>query len=296
MASSSEEVAVFTDTNLSTHIAMAVSTDITAGEFKRKLERTHFSCFPSIGEIKVYGLMVKRKSSFYHLSDSVPIKHAFQGLKGTWFLHAEAKPSIELDKIHLSQYIDAKVKKSNLNGICCNDTLVTSAEMNDIMNNGEKGRTESPHCKTQGLSNNVPRSNTNRRSLKTVSNFAWCSDGIEKGIRIEKGCPVKQLKAKTDDKCSSIHIDTLPQFAVKTPPRTSHFPSPTYSKRGTLKNTPKNTEVGKRLVRASKKLSLSACKKSSTLSLSRMKKRKLSHCSTAMVAKFLVFEISDRED
>ncbi|TXG67972.1 hypothetical protein EZV62_009247 [Acer yangbiense] len=285
MASSSEEVAVFTDTNLATHIAMAVSPDITAGEFKRKLERTHFSCFPSIGEIKVHGLMVKRKSSFYHLSDTVPIKHAFQGLKGTWFLRAETKPLIELDKPCPSQYIDAKVEKSNLNGICCNDSLITRAKENDIMSNGEKGRTESSHGKTplsQELSVNVPRSNSKRRRVKTVSNFVGCSDGIE------KGCPVKQLKAKTDDNGSSICIDALPQFVVKTPPRTLHFPSPTYSKRGTLKNTPENTEVGKRLVRASEKLSLPACKKSSTLSLSRMKKRKLSHCSTATVAKFLV--------
>ncbi|KAK3199999.1 hypothetical protein Dsin_023414 [Dipteronia sinensis] len=161
------------------------------------------------------------------------------------------------------------------------------------MSNGEKGRTESSHSKTpllQELSENVPRSNTKRRRVKTVSNFVGCSYGIE------KGCPVKKLKAKTDDKCSSIHIDTLPQFAVKTPPRRLHFPSPTFSKRGTLKNTPKNTEVGKRLVRASEKLSVSACKKSSALLLSRMKKRKLSHRSTATVAKFLVFEISDRED
>lgn len=50
MASSSEEVAVFTDTNLSTHIAMAVSPDITAGEFKSKwnifyLQSSHFLQF-----------------------------------------------------------------------------------------------------------------------------------------------------------------------------------------------------------------------------------------------------------
>ncbi|KAK0602216.1 hypothetical protein LWI29_031412 [Acer saccharum] len=293
MASSSEEVAVFADTNLATHIAMAVSPEITAGEFKRKLERTHFSCFPSIGEIKVHGLMVKRKSSFYYLSDTVPIKHAFQGLKGTWFLRVETKTLIELDKPCPSQYIDAKVENSNLNGIRCNDTLITSAKENDTMSNGEKGRTESSHGKTplsQEPSENVPRSNSKRRRVKTVSNFVGCSDGIE------KGCPVKQLKAKTDDNGSSICIEALPLFAVKTPPRPLHFPSPTYSKRGALKNTPENTEVGKRLVRASEKLSLPACKKSSTLLLSRMKKRKLSHCNTATVAKFLVFEISDRED
>ncbi|KAJ0046081.1 hypothetical protein Pint_03845 [Pistacia integerrima] len=58
MASSTGEVPVFTDTNLGTHIAMAVSPDITTGDFKRELAKTHFSCFPKIGEIEVYGLMV----------------------------------------------------------------------------------------------------------------------------------------------------------------------------------------------------------------------------------------------
>lgn len=37
MASSSEEVAVFTDTNLGTRIAMAVSPGISVGDFKSKL-------------------------------------------------------------------------------------------------------------------------------------------------------------------------------------------------------------------------------------------------------------------
>lgn len=37
MASSSGEVAVFADTNMGTHIAMAVSPDITAADFNSKL-------------------------------------------------------------------------------------------------------------------------------------------------------------------------------------------------------------------------------------------------------------------
>ncbi|KAJ0101363.1 hypothetical protein Patl1_03930 [Pistacia atlantica] len=38
MASSTGEVPVFTDTNLGTHIAMAVSPDITTGDFKSEAE------------------------------------------------------------------------------------------------------------------------------------------------------------------------------------------------------------------------------------------------------------------
>lgn len=42
MASSTGEVPVFTDTNLGTHIAMSVSSDITAGDFKSKPTATFF--------------------------------------------------------------------------------------------------------------------------------------------------------------------------------------------------------------------------------------------------------------
>ncbi|KAH0449245.1 hypothetical protein IEQ34_023045 [Dendrobium chrysotoxum] len=50
----------------------------------------HFSCFPNLGKIKVHGLMVKKKSFFYHLSDSMAIKHVFEELSGTLVLHLNA--------------------------------------------------------------------------------------------------------------------------------------------------------------------------------------------------------------
>ncbi|KAI8536849.1 hypothetical protein RHMOL_Rhmol10G0288100 [Rhododendron molle] len=54
-----------------------------------EIERAHLNCFPKVGEIRADGLMVKKKSFFYHLPDSLPIKHVFQGAKGTWFIHIE---------------------------------------------------------------------------------------------------------------------------------------------------------------------------------------------------------------
>ncbi|KAA8527074.1 hypothetical protein F0562_008697 [Nyssa sinensis] len=95
---SSVGVPVFTDTNLGTRLAVAIPPDTTAGDFKRELERAHLNCFPKLGKIRIHGLMVKRKSCFYHLPESLPIKHAFQGLKGTWFLHMEACPWGGFDK------------------------------------------------------------------------------------------------------------------------------------------------------------------------------------------------------
>ncbi|KAL7592749.1 uncharacterized protein LOC111907970 [Lactuca sativa] len=86
------EVPVFIDTSLGTRIAISVSPHLTAAEFKRKFESIHSDCYPGIGNIKVNGLMIKKKSYFYHLPESMPIKHAFQGSKGTWFLYTEAYP------------------------------------------------------------------------------------------------------------------------------------------------------------------------------------------------------------
>ncbi|CAH8362580.1 unnamed protein product [Eruca vesicaria subsp. sativa] len=85
------EVAVFVETNLGTRIAMTVSLDITSADFKRKLEETHESCLPSLGEIRVHGLMVHRKAQFYYLAQSVPIKYIFRDNQKPWFIHAEAR-------------------------------------------------------------------------------------------------------------------------------------------------------------------------------------------------------------
>ncbi|KAK2999579.1 hypothetical protein RJ639_024327 [Escallonia herrerae] len=84
---------VFINSNLDTYMAMTTSPDITAGDFKGELEREHLNCFPKLGEIRVYALMMKQNSSLYCLPDTFPIKHAFNGSKGTWFIYMEASVS-----------------------------------------------------------------------------------------------------------------------------------------------------------------------------------------------------------
>ncbi|XP_015879609.3 uncharacterized protein LOC107415735 isoform X1 [Ziziphus jujuba] len=103
------EVPVFTNTNLGTRVAMAVPPDITAADFKRELERVHLKCFPKSGEIEVCGLMVKRKSCFYHLPDSMPMKLAFQGVRRTWFLHVEARSLTNFNRPSLPQFVATDV-------------------------------------------------------------------------------------------------------------------------------------------------------------------------------------------
>ncbi|XP_016902960.1 uncharacterized protein LOC103501255 isoform X1 [Cucumis melo] len=59
--------------------------------FPGEVERVHFNCFPSIGEIKVDGFMVKQNSNFYHLPDTLLTKLASR-LEVMQFLHVKARP------------------------------------------------------------------------------------------------------------------------------------------------------------------------------------------------------------
>ncbi|KAK6947091.1 hypothetical protein RJ641_000564 [Dillenia turbinata] len=115
MGSSSAQVSIFVNTSMGTRIAISVSPDITVGDFKRELEREHFCCFPMLGQIKIYGLMVKRRSCFYHLPESMPIKYAFSGLFRSWFVHTEARPLSITEKPCLSNGHPVEVGSVNLN-------------------------------------------------------------------------------------------------------------------------------------------------------------------------------------
>ncbi|KAL1321015.1 uncharacterized protein [Arachis hypogaea] len=83
------EVAVFVDTNFGTRIAFNAFPHVTVASLKRDFARVHLGCLPDTGEIQVNGLMVKRKSCFYYLPDSLPIKHVFPKMRRTWFLHMD---------------------------------------------------------------------------------------------------------------------------------------------------------------------------------------------------------------
>ncbi|KAL6975188.1 hypothetical protein U1Q18_023983 [Sarracenia purpurea var. burkii] len=117
------EVPIFKDSNLGTHFAIHVNPNIAAGDFKREIEKAHLNCFPEVGEIKVNGLMVKRKSCLYHLPDSFPMKHAFQGSKGTWFIHVEACPRSDSDKWGISKRLAAEIRNQTFNSSNVTDSL-----------------------------------------------------------------------------------------------------------------------------------------------------------------------------
>ncbi|XP_058194363.1 uncharacterized protein LOC131311060 [Rhododendron vialii] len=82
--------AVFVDTSLDTHLAVIVSDSDTVSDLKKKIMSEHSLCFPNFGEIKINALKVKRKRCFYHLSDSMLVKSAFNGAKKCWFVSVDA--------------------------------------------------------------------------------------------------------------------------------------------------------------------------------------------------------------
>ncbi|KAG9446340.1 hypothetical protein H6P81_012468 [Aristolochia fimbriata] len=86
----SEQRTVFVNSSMGTHMVMSVSDVDTVGDFKRKVAVEHSHCFPDKGNIEIHAIKVKRKSMFYHLSNSMLVKSAFSGFSGTWFLYMDA--------------------------------------------------------------------------------------------------------------------------------------------------------------------------------------------------------------
>ncbi|XP_040986406.1 uncharacterized protein LOC121234517 isoform X2 [Juglans microcarpa x Juglans regia] len=86
---------VFVDTSLDTHLALMVSDCDTVSDLKKKIIYEHPLCFPNIGLIQIHALKVKRKGYFYHLSDSMFVKSAFDEVKKNWFLGVDASRSAE---------------------------------------------------------------------------------------------------------------------------------------------------------------------------------------------------------
>lgn len=92
-------IPIFVDTNMDTHLALSASPSETIDDLRAKIRKGHLSCFPHLGEIDVGALMVKRKSLFYHLVDSMLVGSAFHGLKGTRFLLVEiSQPDLHIDQ------------------------------------------------------------------------------------------------------------------------------------------------------------------------------------------------------
>ncbi|KAM7277969.1 hypothetical protein ACFE04_005103 [Oxalis oulophora] len=250
------EVAAFVDTNLgSTHLAMGVSPHITAADFKREFETMHFSCFPKLGEIKVQNLLVKWRMCLYHLPDSMPINHVFQGFKRTWFLHIQALRLNSFPKPSLSNSPPSVAENSTVP-----HCTVTGLKKSDITSNVIN---PNPEEVTQNASDPKKRKRRNRESK--ALNFG----------------------------CEGSEIGCVTHLAVSTPTKELPFKSPTNINPGSSKSKYERSAVGRRLILAANNLRLSAKKERHASPVLRFGHRKPLECSIPSVTKYLSFEIEE---
>ncbi|MED6143320.1 hypothetical protein PIB30_005239 [Stylosanthes scabra] len=143
------EVTVFVDTNLGTRIAFNAYPHVTAASLKREFVRLHHRCLPDTGEIQVNGLMVKRKSCFYHLPDSLPIKYAFPKMRRTWFLHMDIQhltclrvPCSPHDAAIVSKHQGLTTSNGENKATCKNEEKRVEGHGEDYMQNAAGGTIE----------------------------------------------------------------------------------------------------------------------------------------------------------
>ncbi|CAL0327984.1 unnamed protein product [Lupinus luteus] len=96
MIDSNNTNVVFIDTSLHTHLALLVNHFDTVSLLKKRILVEHPLCFPEIGHIEIHAVKVKRKGCFYHLSDSVLVKSAFNGVSKDWFLSVDASALVDV--------------------------------------------------------------------------------------------------------------------------------------------------------------------------------------------------------
>ncbi|GLT86571.1 hypothetical protein SLE2022_047050 [Rubroshorea leprosula] len=127
---------VFIDTNLDTHLAMIVSDSDTVSDLKKKIVEEHPLCFPSIGEIKVHALKVKRRGFFYYLSDLMSVRSAFEGVSKSWFL------SVDASSVKGQNVIMHSCKPDSRNLAACFDIANnnSSADVVDLLPDGPSRR------------------------------------------------------------------------------------------------------------------------------------------------------------
>ncbi|KAK1383850.1 hypothetical protein POM88_021585 [Heracleum sosnowskyi] len=112
---------VYIDTNLDTHFALVASEFDSVLHLKKKVMLEHLQCFPTLGEIVIHALKVKRKGHFYHLSDSMRINSAFEGVKSSWFLSVDASCMKQSCRPNMSNQLPMLCLPHNLTNAGCNN-------------------------------------------------------------------------------------------------------------------------------------------------------------------------------
>ncbi|KAJ9536777.1 hypothetical protein OSB04_un000001 [Centaurea solstitialis] len=265
-SSSAIEIPVFIDTSLGTHIAISISPDLTAAEFKRKFESVHSNCYPGIGNIQVDGVMVKRKSYLYHLPESMPIKHVFRGCKKTWFLYTEAYPlNKKASSTPQSEVVHAGLSENRTN-----------------KNRPKSKRTrKGVQCLNPALKTNSRAVTISKTIVTNVGSFMEPTND-----RLSESVSVSGIINKYFSVCDEVTSVKSKPCVLNYVPATP-MPSVTMNVRSS-RGRNKSSGVGKRLIVAANNLGVSTSDKKPMVSLCRYNGDK-----SSFVVRHPIFEISE---
>ncbi|KAI3826729.1 hypothetical protein L1987_00782 [Smallanthus sonchifolius] len=180
---------VFVDTSLDTHLAMIVSESDTVSDFKRKITLEHRQLFPALGDIKVECLKIKRRGSFYHLSDSMLVKTAFGAAKRNWFVSVDASRLEQNDGI---QHLGKRKAGDQL-------ALTWVTHSRSIERHDNHG-SPSIHSKI------VPFVNQKVLNVDRVTSGDSCKD-VLKNVEEDRSCNDKQLDYELQEKLYTVNTD-----------------------------------------------------------------------------------------
>ncbi|KAK1413585.1 hypothetical protein QVD17_35361 [Tagetes erecta] len=181
----SDHSVVFIDTNLDTHLAMIVSDSDTVSDFKGKVMLEHRKLFPVIGDIRVECLKVKQRGNFYHLSDSMLVKNAFDSKKRNWFVSVDVSRLEQNDGIqHLGKHHGDQLALP---------WVTHSHSIERQVNHGSP----SVHSKT------VPFVNQNVFNLDLLTSADSCKDGL-KNVEEDGLCDDTRLDYELQEKLDSV--------------------------------------------------------------------------------------------
>ncbi|XP_028061445.1 microtubule-associated protein futsch-like isoform X2 [Camellia sinensis] len=203
---------IFIDTNLDTHLITIVSDSDTVSDLRKKIMIEHPQCFPDFGEIKIHALKVKRKGYFYHLSDSMLFKSAFDGARKSWFLSVDASS--------LKQHGDNQFTSKLDVALPC-VTKTPSGDRNNLLPDSSS--------KTLSLLDTSPLPQIDTSALPQTDTSLLLQPGIiqhmnQKVPESGQSCPGEVLKNKetevtyvTDDLCKNLSCDSkrLSDFEVE---------------------------------------------------------------------------------
>ncbi|CAD5326717.1 unnamed protein product [Arabidopsis thaliana] len=103
---------VFVKTSIDTRLGLLLDSHDSVSAFKDKFCKEHELCFPSVGNITVSALKVNVSGNDYHLSDSMILKKALQGLSNEdFFLSVDLVRVQEKSELQIGEAVEKKTRK-----------------------------------------------------------------------------------------------------------------------------------------------------------------------------------------